>query len=328
MKICIVGAGAIGGIVAAYCARAGFEVSAIARGAHRHAIEARGLKIIAPQETFSAEVRVNDDPDAFGVQDIVVISLKAHHIPAMLPRLSNLIGRDTIVLPTINGVPWWYFFRQGGPFDGQHIEAIDPAGAGLTALDSHHLIGCVVHAAGEVAAPGEIKSNGSRVFVMGEPDGALSRRLNGLADVFRQAQLEPRPTQHIRDEVWMKLIGNATFNPLCALTRATLRDASENPTLVSFIREAMVEITGVAKAHGANELVTIDKRLEIARKVGPIKPSMLQDLELGRLMEIEPLLGAVVELAEKINQPVPKTQLLYALMRELEKNIRPSVNLG
>ena len=322
MKIGVVGAGAIGGVLAAYFARAGFTTSVVARGEHLNAIQAQGLAITAPEEQFRVKLPAADNPAAFGPQDVVFIGLKAHQIPAMLPSLKPMIGPDTMVVPAINGVPWWYFFREGGEHDGTHLQSIDPSGTGLRSLDPHHLIGCVVYAAAEVTAPGEIRSNGNRVFQLGEPDGSLSRRLNGLAEVMQRAGHVPKLTERIRDEIWLKLIGNTSFNPIAALTRANLHQICDNPGLIAVIRRVMEEMNQISAAYGIRQLVTIERRLEMARAVGPVKSSMLQDLERGRSMEIEPLIGAVVELAQRVRIAVPNIESLYGMIRELEKNLQ------
>ena len=320
MKVCVVGAGAIGGMIAAHFARAGFETGVVARGPHLQAMRERGLTLTGPAETFSVKVSTHEDPAAFGVQNIVVIGLKAHQIPAMLPRLGGMVAPETVVVPAINGLPWWYFFREGGPQDGASIDCLDPAGEMFAALDPHRVIGCVVHVAAHVSAPGEIRTNGNRVFYLGEPDRSLSRRLNALADAFRRAGLEPQVSDDIRTDAWTKLIGNLPFNPNPAFTRANLTQLCDNPALVAWIRLLMEEANAVALAYGVKPRLSIDKRLELARSVGPVKSSMLQDLELNRPMEIEPIVGAAVELARKAGVATPNIDLLYAMINELARN--------
>jgi len=317
MKICVVGAGSIGGLIAAYLARAGFDTSVVARGAHLRAIQGSGLTVVSPDERFTVKLPAEEDPAAFGVQEIVFLGLKAHQIPDMLPKIKPLIGAHTIVVPAINGLPWWYFFREGGAQDGQAIRCLDIKGDMFGQLDPHHIVGCVVHAAAEVGAPGEIRSNGRRTFYLGEPDNSLSRRLNGLTDAMVRGGLEAHVSDNIRAEVWMKLIGNITFNPVAALTRGTLVDICNNEGLIAYIRRSMEECNTVSAAYGVPQVVTIDKRLEIARGVGPVRSSMLQDLEAGRPMEIEPIIGSVLELARLKSIPTPFTDGLYAMITEL-----------
>jgi len=324
MKICVVGAGSIGGLIAAYLKRAGFDTSVVARGEHLRAIQQHGLTVVEPEGRFTVQLPASDDPAAFGVQEIVFIGLKAHQIPDMLPRIKPLIGPHTVVVPAINGLPWWYFFREGGPQDGSAIRCLDPQGNMLAELDSHHIVGCVVHAAAEVSSPGEIRSNGRRTFYLGEPDRSLSRRLNALADAMVRGNLEVHVSEDIRAEVWMKLIGNLTFNPVAALTRANLTQICDNPGLIDYIRRIMEEANRVSDAYGVPQVVTIDKRLEIARGVGPVRSSMLQDIEAGRSMEIEPIIGSVVELARYKNIPTPFMDSLYAMINELAARTAPA----
>ena len=328
MKFCVVGAGAIGGVLAGRLADAGFDTSVIARGAHLQAIVERGLTLKAPDGALTVRVRASDDPALLaataGPQEVIFIALKAHQIAAMLPRLAPLIEPETLVVPAINGVPWWYFFREGGRFDGEPVRTLDPHGAMLGVLDPHHILGCVVHASGEVTAPGEITWNGQKLFVLGEPDGSLSRRLNGLADAMHRAGLEPRITERIRDDVWMKMIGNTSFNPVAALTRARMDRICANPELIAFIRTVMEEMTRVADAYGIRQLVGIDKRLEIAKSIGPVKISMHQDLELGRAMEVDAIVAAFLELARKVEVPTPQTAALYGMLAELARSVSPA----
>ena len=325
MKFCVVGAGAIGGVLAARLARAGFETSVIARGAHLESMRDRGLTLKSGGGSVNVKVRAFEDPAALaaeaGRQEVIFIALKAHQIAAMLPRLAPLIEPESMVVPAINGVPWWYFFREGGRFDGAPVSSLDPQGALLAALDPHHIIGCVVHAAGEVTAPGEVTWNGQKTFVLGEPDGSLSRRLNCLADAMRLAGLEPKVTARIRDEVWMKLIGNAPFNPVAALTRARMDRICANPALIGFIRAVMEEMVRVADAYGIRQLVSIDERLDIARSIGPVKISMHQDLDLGRALEVEAIIGAFIELARKVDVAAPLAGALHGMIDELARNV-------
>lgn len=325
MKFCVVGAGAIGGVLAARLARAGFETSVIARGAHLESMRDRGLTLKSGGDSVNVKVRAFEDPAALaaeaGRQEVIFIALKAHQIAAMLPRLAPLIEPESVVVPAINGVPWWYFFREGGRFDGAPVSSLDPQGALLAALDPHHIIGCVVHAAGEVTAPGEVTWNGQKTFVLGEPDGSLSRRLNCLADAMRLAGLEPKVTARIRDEVWMKLIGNAPFNPVAALTRARMDRICANPALIGFIRAVMEEMVRVADAYGIRQLVSIDERLDIARSIGPVKISMHQDLDLGRALEVEAIIGAFIELARKVDVAAPLAGALHGMIDELARNV-------
>lgn len=327
MKICVVGAGAIGGILAARLAHGGFATSVIARGEHLAAIRADGLTLKSPEGVINVPLAAEESPATLaarvGRQDAIIIALKAHQIPDMLARLAPLIEPETVVVPAINGVPWWYFFREGGRFDGQPILRLDPEGRLFGLLDPHHVLGCVVHASGEVTAPGEVTWNGQKTFVLGEPDGSLSRRLNALADALHRAGLEPRVSERIRDEIWMKLIGNTSFNPVAALTRARMDRICANPELIAFIRAVMQEMMRVAEAYGIRQLVDIERRLEIAQSIGPVKVSMHQDIDLGRKMEVDAIVGAFIELADKAGVPVPLASALHGLIAELARNVPP-----
>lgn len=325
MNICVVGAGAIGGVLAARFAQAGFDTSVIARGAHLQAIRNGGLTLVTREGRINTMVRAHAEAAELareaGPQEVVFIALKAHQIPAMLPQLAPLIEPETVVVPAINGVPWWYFFREGGRFDGEPVRTLDPQGQMLATLDPHHILGCVVHASGEVTAPGEVTWNGQKLFVLGEPDGSLSRRLNALAEAMIKAGLEPKVTDRIRDEVWMKLVGNTAFNPVAALTRARMDRICANPDLLAFLRAVMEEMMGVSEHYGIRPLVTIEKRMEIAKSIGAVKISMHQDLELGRPMEVDAIVGAFIELARKVAAPVPLTSALYGMISELARNL-------
>jgi 2-dehydropantoate 2-reductase len=320
-QVCVVGAGAIGGIVAAYVARAGWQVSAIARGSHLAAVQKNGISIRSPKGDFTVAVDASDDAAKFGVQDLVVIGLKGQQIGAMLPHIAHLIGPQTIVLPAINGVPWWYFHKSGGEYEGSVIECLDPSRKMFAALDPNHIIGCVVHAAGEIVEPGVVRSNGNVAFYIGEPDNTDSARLKLLANWMTQSGLEPRVSMNIRVDMWTKLVGNTSFNPIAALTRAWMDDICNNEGLIALIRSVMQELHTVARAYGTEPSMTIDKRLDLARSVGRVKLSTLQDVEAGRALEIAPLLQAPLELGARLKLPMPWTQALCALTGQLNASL-------
>ncbi|CQR41646.1 MAG: 2-dehydropantoate 2-reductase [Thiomonas arsenitoxydans] len=326
-RILVVGAGAVGGTLAVRLAAAGHTVSVLARGAHLQAIQRAGLCLEDPQERVCVEVQANDDLADFAPQDLVILGLKAHQLGPVLPQLRPLLHADTVVLPAINGVPWWYFHADTSPqartAQGRtaHLESIDPGGRLLGAIDPAHLVGCVVHASAEVASPGVIRGNGQYRYVIGEPAHTRSPRVQALADLLRAAGCEPEVTNRIRDAIWMKLIGNATFNPVAALTRARMNAICDNPELVALIRDGMAEIMGLARAYGCDPLVSIEQRMEIARGIGPVKTSTLQDLERGRALEIAALLHAPLEMARLAHHPMPTLQTLSALLGELDRQV-------
>jgi 2-dehydropantoate 2-reductase len=320
VKVCIVGAGAIGGVVGAKLAAAGHAVSLVARGEHLAAIRARGLTLRDAPGTRALRLPASDDPGDFGPQDAVVVALKAPAIGPMLPRLAPLVAADTTVVTAINGIPWWYFAREGGRFDGTPIACLDPDGAMLRTLDPQHLVGCVVHAAAEVTAPGVVHHTGGHDFILGELDGAVTPRLQAFAAALEDAGLRAPVSRRIRDDLWTKLIGNASYNPVAALTGALMSDINANPALLELIRRIMIEAMQVAAAVGARITVTVEERLALARKLGSAKISMLQDLERGRPLEIDAIVGAVGELGRRAGVPTPTLDGVEALVRERVKH--------
>ncbi|MDD4886560.1 MAG: 2-dehydropantoate 2-reductase [Thiomonas sp.] len=324
-KIVVVGAGAVGGAMAVKFAAAGHAVGVLARGAHLQSIRHSGLCLEDPQERLCVEVQANEDLAAFGPQDLVILGLKAHQIAPILPQLRPLLRMDTVVLPAINGVPWWYFHGDSSTYakaaDGStaHLQSIDPDGRMLADLDPAHLVGCVVHASAEVVSPGVIRGNGQYRYVLGEPTHQITARVQSLAALFGAAGCDPQVTPRIRDAIWMKLVGNATFNPVAGLTRARMNAICDNPELIEIIRAGMAEIMGLARAYGCDPLVSIDQRLDIARGIGPVKISTLQDLERGRALEIAALLHAPLEMARCAQHPMPTLQLLSSLLGELDR---------
>jgi len=316
MKVCIVGAGAIGGLVGARLAMAGHEVALVARGAHLDAIGTRGLTYRGPdgRET-RLRLPASERPDAFGRQDVAVIALKAHSIAPMLERLQPLLDADTPVVTAINGLPWWYFYAAGGPHDGSRIECLDPQDAMRRALDPSHLVGCVVHAAAEVVAPGTVHHTGGRDFILGELDGSVRARTTAFADALKGAGLAARVTTAIRDEIWTKLIGNLSVNPISALTGARIGEVLDDPALCTLARAMMAEGMRVADAYGARIGVSIDERIALGRKVGGAKPSMLQDIEKGRPLELDAIVQSVVELGRRAGVATPSIETVAALAR-------------
>jgi len=316
MKVCVVGAGAIGGLLGARLADAGHEVSLVARGAHLAGIRAGGLAIKDDAGVRSRALPASDEPADFGPQDVVVLALKAYSIGPMLPRIARLLTPDTAVVTAINGIPWWYFCRAGGKFDGAPVECLDPGGAMVRALDPKHLVGCVVHGSAEVVAPGVVHHTSGGAFILGEIDGRVTSRVQALAAAIEATGLKAPVTARIRDDVWTKLIGNTSYNPVAALTGALMNDINANPALIELIRRMMLEGIAVAEAHGCRMTVTLDERFALARKLGAVKVSMLQDLERGRPLEIDAIVTAVSELGRKVGVPTPAIDGVEALVRE------------
>ncbi len=316
MRVCIVGAGSIGGLLGARLAAAGHAVSLVARGPHLAAIRADGIGLKDADGVRRFKLAAAEDPAGFGPQDAVVLALKAYSIAPMLARLGSLLTPDTAVVTAINGIPWWYFSRAGGRFDGAPVECLDPGGAMLRALDPKHLVGCVVHAAAEVTAPGVVHHTSGRTFILGELDGAMTPRLAALGAAIEGAGLESKLAPRIRDAVWTKLIGNTSFNPVAALTGALMNEINGNPALIALIRRMMVEAMAVADAHGARVTVTVDERLAISRSLGAAKISMHQDIERGRPLEVDAIVAAVSELGRKVGVATPTIDGVEALIRE------------
>ncbi|MGC9236199.1 MAG: ketopantoate reductase family protein [Thiomonas sp.] len=326
-KIVVVGAGAVGGTLAVKLAAAGHAVGVLARGAHLQAIARAGLCLEDPNERLCVDLPASDDLATFGPQDLVILGVKAHQIAPLLPQLRPLLRPDTVVLPAINGVPWWYFHGDSSAYaktmDGRtaHLRSIDPGGRMLTDLEPAHLIGCVVHASAEVVSPGVIHGNGQYRYVVGEPTHRITERVQALGDLLGAAGCDPQVTPRIRDAIWMKLVGNATFNPVAGLTRARMNAICDNPELIDLIRSGMAEIMGLARAYDCDPLVSIDQRLDIARGIGPVKISTLQDLERGRALEIAALLHAPLEMASRAHHPMPTLHVLSALLGELDRQV-------
>ena len=323
MKICVVGAGAIGGVLAFRLAASGNDVSVIARGAHRAAIASRGLTLVDHldgERVATQAMQAVEDPAALGVQDVVFIGLKAHAIPALLPRIATLVGPHTMLVPAINGVPWWYFQREGSVHDGLVVASVDPAGTMHAAVDASAVIGCVVHAAAEVREPGVVHHTGGRGFIVGEIDRTLAdprtARIERLANALGDAQLQATVSTDIRKDVWMKLIGNLSFNPVAALTYAHMGRICGSESLLDVIRPMLREGVAVAAAYGIEIGMTPDQRIDIARHLGAARISMHQDFEAHRMPEIDAIVGAVIELAQRVNVPVPVTRMIEALVRQ------------
>jgi 2-dehydropantoate 2-reductase len=321
VRICVVGAGAVGGVTGAWFAGAGHDVSLVARGAHLEAIQRRGLTLISGGKAEVHPVHASSEPADFGIQDAVFICLKAYSIAAMLPRLATLVGPETVVIPAINGLPWWYFYKEGGRFDGQSVACLDPAGTLFEALDPKHVLGCVVHAAAEVPEPGVVRHTAGRVFLIGEPDRTRSARAERLVAAMNAAGFEARQAEDIRREIWVKLIGNLSYNPVAALALAHMNDIHGSEALLALIRKMMEEAMRVAEGHGVRIPMTVDERIDIARRLAGAKISMHQDIEKRRPLETDAIVGAVVELARKAGIATPMIDAVHALIAERAKHL-------
>ena len=315
-RIAIFGAGAIGGLVGAKLALAGADVTFVARGPHLAAMRERGLTLISDGQTHVIPVKAVQDPAEAGVQDYVIVTLKAHSLTGAAPGIAKLMGPESVLVTGINGVPYWYFHGLDGPLGGKPIESVDPGGVIWRTLPPAQVIGAVVYPAAEVIEPGVIEHTYGDRFSLGEPDGSRSERGMVLSKLMIAAGLKAPLRPGIRDEIWVKLWGNLAFNPLSALTGSTLDRLGTRPELRQIIRAMMVEGQAVGEAVGAKFAIDVDKRIAGATEVGAHKTSMLQDLERGRPMEIDALLGAVVELGSLSGVATPTCELVLALVRE------------
>ena len=317
MRICIFGAGAIGGYLAGKLALAGHEISAIARGAHLSAIRSHGLKLIEDGQTHTARLPASDDPAEFGPQDVVICTLKAQQAHACAAAFAPLLGQRTAILTAMNGIPWWYFYKEGGAFDGRHLESVDPGATQWTAIGPKRAIGCVVDPACEVVAPGVIEHRLFKRFTIGEPDGSDSDRVMALRDALVSAGFDAPVRDSIRWNIWLKLWGNVCFNPISALTLATLDRITSEPGLRALCQSMMVEAQAVAAALGvAIPERMMARRMSAAGSVVGHKMSMLQDLERGRSMEVDALVTAVQELGRLVNVATPTIDAVLALVQE------------
>jgi 2-dehydropantoate 2-reductase len=315
-SICVFGAGAIGGLLAARLERAGTPVNVIARGPHLAAMQAHGLTLKSGGETLVTRPNAVADPREIGPQDYLILTLKAHSLAPALPQLRPLIGPGTTIVAAINGIPWWYTYGLPDPFGGRRIATVDPDGTLWDALPPAQTIGSIVYPAAEISAPGVVEHTYGDRFSLGEPDGSRSSRAVVLSELLIAAGLKAPIRPRIREEMWVKLWGNMAFNPLSALTTATLDVLIGDPDTRAVIRAIMLEGQAVAEALGIRFAIGVDKRIEGGAEVGHHKTSMLQDLERGRPIEIDALLGAVVEMAGWVDVPTPLSTAVLALTRQ------------
>jgi 2-dehydropantoate 2-reductase len=323
MKIAIIGVGAIGGYVGTRLALAGEDVTFIARGANLEALRTRGLRLVQADgtEELVPRVKATDSYAEAGVQDIVVLAMKAHQVEAVTGDVPKLFGPQTIVIPMQNGIPYWYFYGHSGAFAGMRVNSVDPRGEIYDKIPCDRVIGCVVYPAAELVSPGVIRHVEGNRFPLGEPDGTTSKRVTQVARCFVQADLQAPILSDIRSEIWLKLWGNLSFNPISALSRATLAGICQYPPSRAIAAAMMSEAQSVASQLGINFRVSLDKRIAGAEKVGHHKTSMLQDVEAARTLEVDALLGSVVELARRTNTPTPHIDTVYALTKLLAKTL-------
>jgi 2-dehydropantoate 2-reductase len=330
LKIAIIGVGAIGGYVGTRLALAGEDVTFIARGANLEALRSRGIRLVMADGTEQAvaKVRATDDYTAAGRQDIVVLAMKAHQVEAVALEVPKLFGPDTVVVTMQNGIPYWYFHGHAGGLAGTRVRSVDPSGTISELIPCERVIGCVVYPAAELLSPGIIKHVEGNRFPVGEPDGTSTTRVLRVSECFIRGELQAPVLDDIRSEIWLKLWGNLTFNPISALSRATLAEICGYPLSRAVAAAMMTEAQAVANKLGITFRVSLEKRISGAEKVGHHKTSMLQDVESSRTLEIDALLGSVVELARLTDTPTPHMDTVYALTKLLAKTLDKSNATG
>ena len=314
MKICIFGAGAIGGYMGAKLAQAGADVSLVARGPHLKAMRENGLRLIEEEGETTVEVTASDNAADLGPQDYVIVTLKAHSVPPVVSKMQPLIGDHTTIVSGVNGVPWWYFHKVGGDLEGTRLESVDPGNAQWDGFGPDRVLGCVVYPAAEVIEPGVVKHIEGNRFSLGEPDGSKSDRAVALSQALTAAGLKAPVRPKIRDEIWVKLWGNLSFNPISALTHATLDVLCTDPGTREVARNMMLEAQEIAEKLGVKFPIDVDRRIQGGADVGAHRTSMLQDLDMGRPMEIDALVGSVQELGRVTGTPTPTIDTVLALV--------------
>ena len=315
MRICIFGAGAIGGYMAAKLAQAGADVSIVARGPHLAAIREKGLTLCEEgQEPVTVTVRASAEPAELGPQDYLIVTLKAHSVPGAVGAMQPLIGKETTIVSGVNGLPWWYFHKIGGPLEGTRLHSVDPGNVQWDGFGPERVLGCVVYPAAEVSSPGTIRHIEGNRFSLGEPDGSRSERVLALSQALQSAGLKAPVRPRLRDEIWVKLWGNLSFNPISALTHATLDVLCTDPGTRDVARRMMLEAQAIAEKLGVTFPIDVERRIDGGAAVGAHRTSMLQDLDAGRPLEIDALVRSVRELGEITATPTPTIDIVLALI--------------
>ncbi|WP_322516497.1 2-dehydropantoate 2-reductase [Rhodopseudomonas palustris] len=319
MKVCIYGAGAIGGYLGVQLAQSGADVSLVARGAHLAAMQQNGLKLLIGDEERVVKVRATDKPSELGQQDFIIICLKAHSITGAIDAMKPLLGSHTRIVTAVNGVPYWYFYKHGNQFEGRTLESIDPGARQWNELGPERGIGCIVYPATELEGPGVVRHVYGDKFPVGEASGETTTDVENLSKLLEAAGLKAPILDRIRDEIWLKLWGNVCFNPISALTHATLDVIASDPATRALAKAMMLEAQAIGETFGVKFRVDVERRIEGARKVGAHKTSMLQDLERGRPMEIDPLVTVVQEMGRMTGIPTPAIDSVLGLVIQRAK---------
>jgi len=323
VRFLIAGAGAIGAYMGARMARAGLDVTLFARGPHLRAMQEHGVRVKSAEGDFDARPWLAATLEEVGPVDVVFLAVKAHSLPQLAPHLPSVLGAETTVVSTQNGVPWWFFQGLSDAGEGIRLERVDPGGTIAAAIEPRRVLGSIVYFSTEIIEPGVILHTEGNRISLGEPEGTRSERVRQIAAALVASGLRCPVTTHIRNEIWVKILGNVAFNPISALTRATLAQMAQDPEVAALVRNIMTETEAVASKLGFQLPVSIDQRIGGAEKVGEHKTSMLQDLEAGRPLELEAVVGAVVELGERLSVPMPHTRAVYACAKLLAES-RPS----
>jgi 2-dehydropantoate 2-reductase len=321
MKICVIGAGAIGGLLAAKLAEAGEEVGVVARGAQLKAIREHGLVLRQEDSDIVARVAASDRIADLGEPDLIVLGMKAHQVAAVAPEVGSILGTRTLVLTAQNGIPWWYFFKHGGPREGVRLQSVDPGGVIADHLPIDRAIATVVYPAAEIEQPGVIRHIEGNRFSLAEIDGAKSERISAISEIFGRAGFKAPVVTDVRTEIWTKLLGNLSLNPISALTHATLQDICRYPKTRALAMEMMREALAVAEAFGIRLRISLERRIAGAEAVGAHKTSMLQDVENGRVLEADALIGSVIELARMADVATPHIDAIYAVTKLLGQTL-------
>ncbi len=319
MRFAVLGAGAIGGYAGAALARGGADVTLIARGPHLAAMASRGVRVLSPRGDFTAHPPATDDLAAVAGADVVLVALKANSLPEIAPRLGKLLAPSAAAIWAQNGIPWWYFQSLPDSPAGAGLQSVDPGGVIASSIGPGHNVGCVVYCSAEIVEPGVIRHIEGTRFTLGEPDGSLSPRCRDISAVFAAGGLRAPVEARLRDQIWLKLVGNVAFNPITALTRATLGELGTLPEMHDLLREIFAECAAVAARLGISFPVSLDRRLAAGIAVGDHKTSMLQDLEAGKRLELDCMTGAVVELAGRLGIDVPHLRAVHACAKLLDQ---------
>jgi len=319
VKFAVLGAGATGAFVGASLARGGADVTLIARGAQLEALRSRGVRVLSPRGDFEAQPPATDDLAAIGEADVVFVGLKAYSVPELAPAIGAALRPGAAIIAAQNGIPWWYFQHEGGPLDGTVLESVDPGGVISAAIPPEAVIGCVVFPSTEIAEPGVIHHIDGTRFSIGEPDGMVSERCAAISEAFRAGGLKAPVDPKLREQIWLKLVGNAAFNPASVLTGATLGELGEVPQMLALMRDVLAEGARVAEALGVLMTVSLDRRLEAGIAVGDHKTSMLMDYEAGKPLELDCMTGAIIEIARRLGVEVPRLETLDAAVRMADR---------